>query len=150
MPNSTSGRENMNVIESDSLDLDSWFWSRFTWFLSKCLVFISSCFQHSSVQLKLLYFEFRVCVIPSLSDYSLIAFLLTDIWLHLACFHIFIFNVRRRGSTSFYNPQVQREPFCLQQAGKASGKHASPSCIWQGGCVLFTSSYLLPMVNLTH
>lgn len=63
--------------------------------------------------------------------------LCTDIWLHSACIHLFILNAGRRGSTAFYNSQVQRESFCLQQAGKTSRKHASPARLWQGVCAAF-------------
>lgn len=56
-----------------------------------------------------------------------------DVWFHPSRIHVLLFYVGRRSPALFHHPQVQREPFCLQQAGQTSGKHAAAPGFWQGG-----------------
>ena len=102
------------------------YWRRMFW------MFFSGAFQHWDCKSRLPYTPYGfTCLQIFLSLFSLY----TDIWLYSACIHVFILDARRRGSAAFYNPQVQRESFCLQQAGKTSRKHASPTRFWQGAWV---------------
>lgn len=103
------------------------YWKRMFW------MFFSDGFQYCDCKSR---FSYTLYVLLACKSFFVCLF--TDIWLHSACIHIFILDARRRGSTAFYNPQVQRESFCLQQAGKASRKHASPTCFWQGACADLT------------
>lgn len=59
-----------------------------------------------------------------------------DVWLHPSCIHIFFFYAGRRSPALFHHPQVQRESFCLQQAGQTPGKHAAAPGFGQGGLEL--------------
>lgn len=55
-----------------------------------------------------------------------------DVRFHPSRIHVLFFYAGRRSPALFHHPQVQRESFCLQQAGQTSGKHAAAPGFWQG------------------
>lgn len=102
--------------------------------LNKGLAFPAFCMLQLSLPLLVTTWRsglkvWKTCVYNSFPFF----FTNVDVWFHPSCIHVFFVYAGRRGSALFHHSQIQRESFCLQQAGQTPGEHAAASGFRQGG-----------------